>query len=201
MKASAIPWIVEDGRLKLANLVTLSRGLLIVPILALLLLGHPRWALGVYLAACATDLVDGWLARRTGQASAFGAQLDASVDNIFSLAILPFLVLAIPGVVQQHLTALIVLFGAPLAYLPISRLMAGRVMMFHVWSAKAGAFLVFALWPLISVTGQTWWIALAAAVVGLSRAEQILFILRGGTDLDAPHGFVAIPTSSKAAAP
>ena len=200
MRTAAISWIVEDGRLKLANLVTLSRGLLIAPILALLALGHPRWALGVYLAACATDLLDGWLARRTGQASAFGAQLDASVDNVFSLAILPFLVLAVPGVIQQHMTALIVLFGAPLAYLPLSRWMAGRVMMFHVWSAKAGAFLLFALWPLIVVTGQTWWIALAAAVVGLSRAEQILFILRGGTDLDAPHGFVAIPTSSKASA-
>ena len=88
-------FVMEDGRLKLANLVTLSRGLLIVPVLALLLLGHPRWALAVYLVACATDLVDGWLARRMGQASAFGAQLDAGVDNVFSVAILAFLVLAL----------------------------------------------------------------------------------------------------------
>lgn len=200
MRTTAIPWIVEDGRLKLANLVTLSRGVLIIPILALLALGYPAWALTLYLAACATDLVDGWLARQMGQASTFGAQLDAAVDNVFSLAILPFLVLAIPGVLQQHLAALVVLFGAPLAYLPMSRWLSGRIMMFHVWSAKAGAFLLFALWPLIVVTGQTWWIGLAAAVVGLSRAEQILFILRGGTDLDAPHGFVAIPNPSKATA-
>lgn len=197
MRTPPLPWVVEDGRLKLANLVTLSRGLLIAPILALLALGHPQSALTVYLAACATDLIDGWLARRTGQASAFGAQLDASVDNVFSLAILPFLVLAIPGLVEQHLTALIVLFGAPLAYLPISRWMAGRVMMFHFWSAKAGAFLLFALWPLIVVTGETGLIALAATMVGLSRAEQVLFILRGGVDLDAPHGFVAVPEASK----
>ena len=198
MRAPMIPWVIEEGRLKLANLVTLSRALLIAPILALLVLGHPHLALTVYLAACATDVLDGWLARRAGQASAFGAQLDASVDNIFSLAILPFLVLAVPGVAQQHPAALVVLFGAPLAYLPISRWLAGRVMMFHVWSAKAGAFLLFALWPLIVASGQTWWIPLAAAVVGLSRAEQIIFILRGGTDLDAPHGFAPISNSSKA---
>jgi phosphatidylglycerophosphate synthase len=191
-------WIVEDGRLKLANLVTLSRGMLIVPILALLVVGHPLWALSVYLLACATDLVDGWLARLTGQSSTFGAQLDAAVDNVFSLAILPCLILAAPGLVREQLPALVVLFGAPILYLPVSLLLTGRVMMFHLWSAKAGAFLLFVLWPLLALTGWSWWIAVAAAVVGLSRAEQILFILRGGSDLNAPHGFCPVPPKNKA---
>ncbi len=193
-------WIMEGGRLKLANLVTLSRGLLIAPILALLMLGHPRWALAIYLVACATDLVDGWLARRMGQASPFGAQLDAGVDNVFSVAILAFLVLAVPNVVHDHPLALIVLFGGPLLYLPVSRLLAGRVMMFHFWSAKAGAFLLFVLWPLVALTGWSWWIPATAAVVGLSRLEQIVFILRRGADLDAPHGFCSVSPKAKAAA-
>ncbi len=194
-----ISWIMEDGRLKLANLVTLTRGVLIAPILALLLLDQPGRALGVYLVACATDVVDGWLARRTGQASAFGAQLDAAVDNVFSLAILAFLVLALPDLARTHVTALVVLFAAPLAYLPLSRLLGGRVLMFHFWSAKAGAFLLFMLWPLIVLTGWNGWLLLAAAVVGLSRAEQLLYILRGGGDLDAPHGFGPVKTQEKAA--
>lgn len=193
-------WVMEGGRLKIANLVTLSRAVLIAPVLVLLLVGHPVWALSVYLAACATDLIDGWVARRMGQASAHGAQLDAGVDNIFSVAILVFLVLAVPGVVHDHLLALIVLFGAPLLYLPVSRLMAGQVMMFHFWSAKIGAVLLFLLWPLIALTGWTWWIPLTAAVVGFSRLEQIVFVLRGGSDLDAPHGLCPVPPQTKAAA-
>jgi phosphatidylglycerophosphate synthase len=192
--------IIENGRLKLANLVTLSRGLLIAPVLMLLLLDHPRWALAIYLVACGTDLIDGWLARRSGQASPFGAQLDAGVDNIFSVAILAFLILAVPGVIHDHLLALIVLFGGPLLYLPVSKLLAGRVMMFHFWSAKAGAFLLFILWPLVALTGWSWWITATAAVVGLSRLEQIVFILRRGADLDAPHGFCTVPSKAKAAA-
>lgn len=193
-------WVIEGGRLKLANLVTLSRGVLIAPILILLVLGQPKWALGVYLAACATDLADGWLARRMGQASTFGAQLDAAVDNVFSVAILLFLILAIPGVVHDHLLALVVLFGAPLLYLPVSRLLAGRMMMFHFWSAKAGAFLLFMLWPLVVLTNWAWWIPFTAAVVGLSRLEQIVFILRRGGDLDARHGFCPVSPKAKAAA-
>jgi phosphatidylglycerophosphate synthase len=178
----------EEGRLKLANLVTLARGGLIAPILALLAGGQTRAALALYLVAAATDLIDGWLARRTGQASAFGAQLDAVVDNLFSLAILAFLALACPGILARHPVALAVLFGAPVAYLGLSWLLSRRVLMFHFWSAKAGAFLLFCLWPLIAASHWEGWVALTAVLVGGSRLEQVVFILRGGRQLDAPHG-------------
>jgi len=182
----------EQGRVKLANLVTLSRALLIAPILGLLIAGHGPAALGLYLVAAATDLVDGWLARRSGQASAFGAQLDAVVDNLFSLAILAFLLLADPGLGHRHPVALAALFGGPVAYLGLSWLLSRRVLMFHVWSAKAGAFLLFCLWPLVALSHWEGWVIISALLVGGSRLEQLLLILRGGRDLDAPHGLVRI---------
>jgi CDP-diacylglycerol--glycerol-3-phosphate 3-phosphatidyltransferase len=184
--------LTEGGGWKLANLVTLSRGLAIAPILALLLAGW-RWpALALYGLAAATDLIDGWLARRSGRASAFGAQLDAVVDNLFSLGILAFLVLDLPGVAHRHPVALIVLFAGPLAYLSVSWLLTRRALMFHFWSAKVGAVLLFCLWPLIAITGWEAWIPLAAAVVGVSRLEQLVFIIRGGRELDAPHGLARV---------
>lgn len=184
----------EGGEWKLANLVTLSRGVLILPILVLLTAGWRWTALGLYCVAAATDLVDGWLARRSGRASAFGAQLDAAVDNLFSLGILAFLILDLPGVTQRHPIALAILFAGPLAYLAVSWLLRRRLLMFHFWSAKAGAFLLFCLWPLIAFTGAERLITVAALIVGFSRLEQILFMLRGGEDLEAPHGFVPLPT-------
>lgn len=190
--------MTEGGAWKLANLVTLSRGVLIVPILALLLAGW-RWpALGLYGVAAMTDLVDGWLARRSGRASAFGAQLDAVVDNLFSIAILIILLLDLPGVADRHGLALIVLFAGPLAYLGVSWVLSRRVLMFHFWSAKIGAVLLFCLWPLIALTGWEGWISLAAAVVGLSRLEQVVFILRGGRTLDAAHGLTPVGAGPQA---
>ena len=185
--------VVEGGRFKPANAVTLSRGLLIAPIFALLWTGHPSAALGLYVVAAATDLADGWLARRFQQASPFGAQLDAVVDNLFSLAILGFLALAYPGLIARQWLASAVLFGGPLLYLAISWLMTRRVLMFHVWSAKAGAAVLFCLWPAIAVTGWQGWLGLGAALVGLSRLEQVMLIARGGRDLNARHGFVRLP--------
>jgi len=192
--------VFEGGRFKAANAVTLSRGVAIAPILGLLLAGRHNAALGLYIAAACTDLVDGWLARRQNQSSAFGAQLDAVVDNLFSLAILAFLAIAYPELVARQWLACAILFGGPIAYLAASWLLTRRLMMFHVWSAKLGAVLLFSLWPAIDVTSWTGWLWLSAAVVGASRLEQVILIARGGRDLEAAHGFVAVrpPTSPSA---
>jgi len=193
----ALPLVVERGRFKPANAVTLSRGLLIAPIFALLWAGLTGAALAVYVLAAATDVVDGWLARRLQQASQFGAQLDAVVDNLFSLAILGFLALAYPTLVVRQWLACAILFGAPILYLAVSWTLTRRALMFHVWSAKIGAVLLFCLWPAIAVTGWMGWLWLSAVVVGLSRLEQVVLILRGGRDLEAAHGFVAVGPEPK----
>jgi phosphatidylglycerophosphate synthase len=192
MTAFPLSLVVERGAFKPANTVTLSRAVLIAPIFGLLWANQTQAALSLYILAAATDLLDGWLARRFKQSSAFGAQLDAAVDNLFSLAILGFLAMAYPGLMARQWLAAAVLFGGPILYLAISWLMTRRLMMFHVWSAKVGAFLLFCLWPAIAVTGWTGWLWVCAAVVGLSRLEQIVLIARGGRDLEARHGFVAV---------
>ena len=197
-RPSLLRLVHEDGELKIANLVTLSRAVLILPIVALLLIGQHSAALALYVLAALTDAVDGWIARRSGRASRFGAQLDAAVDNIFSLGILIFLLLALPGLWARQGVALVVLFGAPLIYLAVSWMMRRRLMMFHFWSAKAGAFLLFCLWPLIAMTGFEGLVTVVAAVVGFSRLEQVLFMLRGGEDLNAPHGLAPVPASPPA---
>ena len=55
--------LAEEGRIKLANFVTLSRAALIAPILGLLAVSQTHAALGLYIVAATTDLADGWLAR------------------------------------------------------------------------------------------------------------------------------------------
>ncbi len=197
MNWSPVSLVVERGAFKPANAVTLLRGVLIAPIFGLLWAGQSGAALGLYVLAAATDLIDGWLARRFKQSSAFGAQLDAIVDNVFSLAILGFLAMAYPGLVAGQGIAAAALFGGPVAYLGVSWLMTRRLMMFHVWSAKVGAFLLFCLWPAIAVTGWTGWFWLSALVVGASRLEQVVLIARGGRDLEARHGFVAVDRSDR----
>ncbi|MFH2109771.1 MAG: CDP-alcohol phosphatidyltransferase family protein [Candidatus Bathyarchaeota archaeon] len=61
------------------TVLTLTR-ILLTPILLTLLRAASPLAPTIYLAACATDLLDGKAARRLGSSSAEGAVLDASAD-------------------------------------------------------------------------------------------------------------------------
>lgn len=76
-----------------ANRVTLARGLLVLPVAGLALqqgVGAPGLReVAVFLAGMALllDGVDGWIARRTGTGTAFGARFDMETDAFLILAL------------------------------------------------------------------------------------------------------------------
>lgn len=81
--------------LNVPNLLSLVR-VLLVPLLMVFLLAEIQAgevvALGVFLVAAATDLLDGYLARRFGQTTVVGAFLDPLADKLLVTAALVSLV-------------------------------------------------------------------------------------------------------------
>ena len=84
----------QDAR-NLPNLLTFIRILMIPLVLVLLDRGSPVacfWAAVVYALAAITDMVDGWLARRSGLVSVLGKFLDPLADKLIVAAVLVWLV-------------------------------------------------------------------------------------------------------------
>jgi cardiolipin synthase len=80
---------------RLPNALTFSRILAIPVVAALLFLGTPHadWiALAIYVYACVTDFLDGYLARAWHQQSAFGRFLDPIADKLLVAAVVIALV-------------------------------------------------------------------------------------------------------------
>jgi cardiolipin synthase len=78
-----------------ANLLTISR-MVLVPVFALCMLyGMPGWALFTFVVAGATDLLDGLIARWTQQQTTLGAWLDPMADKLLLLTM--FVMLTLPG--------------------------------------------------------------------------------------------------------
>ncbi len=79
----------------LPNALTLSR-ILATPVVCLLLFHGTNlgsWlALGVWIYACVTDFLDGWLARTWQQQSTFGRMLDPIADKLLVSSVLLVLV-------------------------------------------------------------------------------------------------------------
>ncbi len=87
---------------QLPNLLTLLRVVLTLPIAWLLIHGVYGWALWLFALAGVTDGLDGYLARRFGWFSRFGAMLDPLADKL--LLVTSYLCLSISGAMPLWLT-------------------------------------------------------------------------------------------------
>ncbi|MBR3474549.1 MAG: CDP-diacylglycerol--glycerol-3-phosphate 3-phosphatidyltransferase [Oscillospiraceae bacterium] len=75
-----------------ANKITILRMVLIPVFLVLAYLSHTWWALSVYIIACITDTVDGYIARHCNQVTNFGKFMDPLADKMLVLAAMVFFV-------------------------------------------------------------------------------------------------------------
>ena len=128
---------------------------------------HAYWATAVFIAAMATDQVDGWLARRQGRTSELGSLLDPMADKILTLSALIMLV----GVFKAWMVALIVVRELLVAGLRLAALERGVVIhardlgKLKAWAqavaAAVGGFAAAGAWG----TGPAWWALLVALIL------------------------------------
>ena len=69
-----------------ANKITVARIALIPVFLLLVYSGQMYWALAVYIIACLSDFVDGYIARHYNQITNFGKFMDPLADKMLVLA-------------------------------------------------------------------------------------------------------------------
>ena len=82
--------------LTVANQLTITRMLLIPAFVIMLLYGYRGWALVTFFAASITDLLDGLIARMSGQKTTLGAWLDPMADKLLLVSM--FVMLTLPGI-------------------------------------------------------------------------------------------------------
>jgi CDP-diacylglycerol--glycerol-3-phosphate 3-phosphatidyltransferase len=148
---------------------------------------HTYWATAVFVVAMATDQIDGWLARRWNQTSAFGSLLDPIADKVLVMAALVMLVAE--GVCPAWMVAAIVarellVSGLRLAAIEKGVVMAARDLgKLKTWAqalavaiggmAAAGAWRDdIAWWALLVALLLTW-------VSGLDYVRVAPRVLRG----------------------
>ena len=151
------------GLLSWPNALTAAR-LLMAPALAVAILQERSLlALGLFVAACASDFADGGLARRLGQASSLGGLLDHATDA--TLMVCGLAALAARGLSPALLPLLVA--AAFTQYVLDSRAAAGRPLRPNPIGRWNGiAYYVYLGTPLVrDVAGVPWpWDTLVYAV-------------------------------------
>lgn len=157
----------------LPNLITLLR----IPLSLLLLLSVPMsWPYVVcYLLAGASDMIDGWLARRLSCTSQNGARLDSVADLVFvicvAISVTPMLSLPVSVWVLIALVAL-----CRIVNLILSRIRYGHIVMLHSTTNRVTGLSLF-LGLLCCNTHFFVWIALPVSLLALYAALEESYLI------------------------
>lgn len=163
--------------MSLADLLSWSRIVLIIPLSMAALVRDRDAFVWLLLGAFATDALDGVVARWRGTVSARGAQLDSRADAALYI-ISPFLFLRVfPEFGDEHaglsLIVVVMLVTPPL--LGLWRF--GRLPALHLWSSRVAVAAMALGVAVLGLLDQAWALQLGAAVLALSTIEELLVIL------------------------
>jgi CDP-diacylglycerol--glycerol-3-phosphate 3-phosphatidyltransferase len=152
---------------------------------------HAYWATAVFVVAMATDQVDGWLARRRNQTSAFGSLLDPIADKVLVMAALVMLVgegVAPAWIVAAMVARELLVSGLRLAAIEKGVVIAARDLgKLKTWAQAVavaiGGLAAAGAWD----DTVAWWALLVALVLtwlsGLDYARVAPRVLRGESAL------------------
>lgn len=135
---------------------------------------------GVYTLAGITDALDGYIARKTHTASAFGAKLDSAADLLFYtimlVKLLPVLIARLPAAIWYGVGAVLVI---RLASYGVALVKYHRFAALHTYWNKFTGACVFAV-PYILGLPVAGPLCIAITVVaGISSLEELVLHLRG----------------------
>ena len=132
----------------------------------------------VYSLCGISDVLDGWVARRTGTVSEFGSKLDSVADLLFYAAmllrLLPVLLQTMPGWFWYGVAIVLLLRAA--SYL-LSAFKYRRFASLHTYCNKLTGFAIFALPYLLKTPLAVGACFTACAIAGLSSLEELLIHL------------------------
>lgn len=159
----------------LVNAVTVLRIVGSLVLVALVPLSMPYFA--VYVACGVSDVLDGWLARRFGASSTFGASLDSAADTVFALVIIVSLVPA------AGLPRVVWLWVAAIAFVKLASLAVGYVR-FHVYAAmhtyanKLAGLALFTLPVLFALIGSAPAAVVVCAIATFAALEELVLTVK-----------------------
>ena len=146
----------------LANRITVARILLIPVYLLLAYLGHVWWALAVYIIACLTDFVDGYIARHYNQVTSVGKFIDPLADKMLVLAAMCFF--AEKGQMPGWAVAVVLFREFAVSGLRLIAVEQRRVIA-AAWSGKVKTFATMIVLGFMMVFGDCSWINTVGTII------------------------------------
>lgn len=136
--------------------------------------GYPIAFMGLLAIAFVTDLLDGVVARLTGQVTQFGATLDSWADVITYLTIALCCWWLWPDVVSREMLYVGLIVASCLLPALAGMLKFGRFTSYHTWGVKIAAATMGLTLYVLFLGGPPWPFRVAAVICILAAIEEIV---------------------------
>jgi CDP-diacylglycerol--glycerol-3-phosphate 3-phosphatidyltransferase len=161
----------------LPNLISLLR-LCAAPVMLILAWhGDAHVVLGLLILSFASDVLDGYLARRLGQTSALGAKLDSLGDFVIYLTIPLAGWWLWPDMIQREAMAFLVVLASCILPPVVALGKFRTTTSYHTWAAKLAALCVGGSVIVLFAGGPNWLFRFAAPVSVYAGLEEIAITL------------------------
>ncbi len=155
------------------NLLSLSR-LAMVPLLAALAwTGHATLFLVAFAASLASDVIDGWLARRFEVTTPLGSKLDSWGDMALYTTLPLFAWWLWPDILREQALPLGIALVAYFLPTLVGLLRFRRLTSYHTWGAKATSVVMGAAALCLFLGGPAWPFHVAVLLLVAEAIEEI----------------------------
>ncbi len=184
--------------LNVPNFLSASRIIFLPGLFWLLYSGHQYWFLAGYVLLGSTDYFDGMLARKLGQVSHLGKELDSLADLCFYISSAYFLNYLFPEIILANRIYLIVFFSLLGFSFILSAILFKKPVMMHTFLLRMNAVLVF-LVVITSFWLDTTYFTRAVIIIYLIgfTEEILIFLIYGNVDPDTKSIFHLIKKGGK----
>lgn len=165
------------SKLTLANMLTGFRLVATPILLCLAWQGDGVAFMALLAAAFFSDLLDGFVARMTGQVSRFGAMLDSWADMFMYLTIAAGCWLLWPGMVLRERFYVALIVASCLLPAAAGLIKFGHFTSYHTWCVKAAAASMGISLYVLFFGGPVWPFHLATLICVLAACEEIAITL------------------------
>jgi cardiolipin synthase len=155
-----------------ADALTWSRILSVVPITIFAVLGLKWWVFGWYIAAAVTDWFDGWFARRAAPPK-YDADLDGIADLILSFSTVLWFWLLIPGFITKYWLPYLPIVIALEVYMTHVRVRHKRFGVPHLQFGRFAMALFFCLLPALIIWGDVTWFVHGVLIIAVASKVQL----------------------------
>lgn len=161
---------------RLVNLITVSR--MLISLVLPFILEYKVAFLALLLLCGATDVLDGYLARRWNCTSVFGARLDSIADMLLFLIITYSYLLIIGESLSRFYSFLAIVIFLRVCNLVIGFCQHGSFLMLHTIANKVTGLCIFMLLPIYLFINWEGFVFIILITASLSSLEEMMILLQ-----------------------